>query len=234
MKSKSGDKPSVKATLNHLRKFDKAGRIMETDEGVAAPRSCHWCTREGFEVECRVFKEKDDKSCAYCIHYAKPRCTARKVIEEKQEGESAESQQRIAALELQISRLESTVVALDEKLSAPSSVASGESSESQQRVAALELQISRLESIVFALDEKLSAPGAVACGDASIAGGESAESQQRVAALENELGILRSALVHQGTLNTEFGKKDEQQWEWIRFLHKTGSHMPEDFLEQHP
>lgn len=66
----------VKVAMNNLRKLDTAGRIMETDEGKAATTPCSWCSRPGNEVDCRVWKDKEDKSCAYCRRKGKAGCTA--------------------------------------------------------------------------------------------------------------------------------------------------------------
>lgn len=62
--------------MNTLRKFDAAGRIMETDEGELASQPCPWCTRDGLEVECRVYKNNKEKACAYCRRHGKAGCSA--------------------------------------------------------------------------------------------------------------------------------------------------------------
>lgn len=77
IESKGQDKQKAKGALNHLRKFDVAGRIMETDEGIDAPSPCAWCTRKGREELCRVFADKEKaEACAYCRRMAKSGCTA--------------------------------------------------------------------------------------------------------------------------------------------------------------
>ena len=60
----------------YLRKFDAAGRIMETDEGIAAPTPCARCTRGGLGKVCRIFKNRKDKACAYCKRLSKAGCAA--------------------------------------------------------------------------------------------------------------------------------------------------------------
>lgn len=65
-----------KNALNSLRKFDAAGRMMETDEGELAGAPCSWCTRDRLAVECRVYKGKREKACAYCRRHGKAGCFA--------------------------------------------------------------------------------------------------------------------------------------------------------------
>ena len=66
---------SRSAAGNNLRKFTAAGRIMETDEGVAAAVPCWWCDRRGHE--CRLFVDQDKGSrCAYCCRMARANCGA--------------------------------------------------------------------------------------------------------------------------------------------------------------
>jgi len=95
------DPAKKKVALNNLRKFDAAGRIMETAEGMDAPSPCHWCTRAGHTKPCRVWKDRDEAACAYCKRHAKAGCLAR-VAHEDSETESepadaalAESHQRV-------------------------------------------------------------------------------------------------------------------------------------------
>lgn len=55
----------AKVALNNLRKYDTAGRIMETDEGADAEDPCSWCSRGSVTHPCRVYKSKPE-SCASC------------------------------------------------------------------------------------------------------------------------------------------------------------------------
>lgn len=55
-----------KNAKNNLRKFDGAGRIMETNEGVPAMVTCDTCARDP-ELVCRVFADvSKGRICAYC------------------------------------------------------------------------------------------------------------------------------------------------------------------------
>lgn len=62
--------------MNAIRKFDAAGRIMETDEGALAVVSCDRCSRENAEEVCKVFADGRDKACAACKRNAKSGCNA--------------------------------------------------------------------------------------------------------------------------------------------------------------
>ncbi|KAK4551098.1 hypothetical protein LTR86_011311 [Recurvomyces mirabilis] len=109
------DVAAKKAALNNLRKYDTAGRIMETDEGVPAPNPCSWCTRGGnLGVECKVFGSRDDIACAYCKRMGKSGCTAKEVVEEG--ATRATSEQRVAALETELAAEKVKVVALETSL----------------------------------------------------------------------------------------------------------------------
>jgi hypothetical protein len=58
-----------------LNKFNAAGRIMETDEGVPATVSCAKCTSLG--LECRVYlKVGRGTACGHCRKSCKPYCKA--------------------------------------------------------------------------------------------------------------------------------------------------------------
>lgn len=57
-----------------LRRYAAAGRIMETDEGVAALEPCSLCARNGHE--CKVYKNRTQRTCAYCRRAGKPSCNA--------------------------------------------------------------------------------------------------------------------------------------------------------------
>ena len=64
-----------RAALNKLRKFDTAGRIMETNEGVAALRQCGECKKKSMECKAYGNGEKG-KACAYCTRMGRPGCKA--------------------------------------------------------------------------------------------------------------------------------------------------------------
>lgn len=76
--------PNKKATLNSIRKYDHAGRIMETDEGMSALSPCKWCRDRS--LECRVFATREDKACAYCKRMSKGGCTAKVVPDDDEDG----------------------------------------------------------------------------------------------------------------------------------------------------
>ena len=68
---------SRKAAGNNLRKFTAAGRIMETDEGVAAAVPCSWCDFGALGNDCRLFANQDKGGrCGYCCRMAKSNCGA--------------------------------------------------------------------------------------------------------------------------------------------------------------
>lgn len=62
--------------MNAIRKFDAAGRIMETDEGALAAIACKRCSRENAKEVCMVFADGHDKACAACKRHAKSGCNA--------------------------------------------------------------------------------------------------------------------------------------------------------------
>lgn len=71
------DPATRKAALNTLRKFDAAGRMVETSEGKTAAVACSWCDRPGaLRVECRVFVSGKEQGCAYCRRHGKGGCFA--------------------------------------------------------------------------------------------------------------------------------------------------------------
>lgn len=78
-----------KVALNNLRKFNAAGRIMETDEGIIAPTPCRWCTKDD-DHECKVWRGRADLACAYCKRHAKKGCKAKLVEEEEEEEQELE------------------------------------------------------------------------------------------------------------------------------------------------
>lgn len=62
--------------MNAIRKFDAAGRIMETDEGALAAVACDRCSRANLQEVCMVFADGRDKACAACKRHAKSGCNA--------------------------------------------------------------------------------------------------------------------------------------------------------------
>jgi len=105
-RNKQNNRRQRQTAFNMLRKFDGAGRIMETDEGVPAPNPCSWCTRDGYDVECRVFKDRDDTSCAYCKRMGKPRCTAKQVATDEAQEDEYTKVHRVEELEERLLRAE--------------------------------------------------------------------------------------------------------------------------------
>lgn len=71
------DPAQKKNALQQLRKYDACGRIMETDEGETAANTCKQCAHRS--LPCRVWKEKDDISCAFCKRNGRAGCEARVV-----------------------------------------------------------------------------------------------------------------------------------------------------------
>ena len=70
------DKSEV--AFNFLSKFDAAGKIMETDQGIEASEPCTLCVVDG--THCMVFSQLSDGDqvvCAYCKRKAKDGCNAR-------------------------------------------------------------------------------------------------------------------------------------------------------------
>jgi len=102
-----------KAALNNLRKFEQAGQIMETENGKAAVSPCTWCTRKGLEVPCRVFKDRDDKTCAYCKRMGKSGCQAA-LPKEKSRGD--ELQLQVDKLEEEIKSSQNLIEILEEEV----------------------------------------------------------------------------------------------------------------------
>lgn len=82
-----------------MRKYDAAGRIMETDEGVLAAEPCSQCVREGFEVDCKVFAEVGG-ICAYCKKNGRQGCTAKLI------ASPPTVEQRVVLLEQRLAALE--------------------------------------------------------------------------------------------------------------------------------
>lgn len=131
------DPAKRRVAMNNLRKFDAAGRIMETDEGKAALSPCKWCTREGNEVACRVFAaDGDSAACAFCKRMAKPHCLAGVAVVE---DEAAASQRRVlqlenevAALKDRVGQLEGSNTMLERRLEHLERVAAGQESVNRQ------------------------------------------------------------------------------------------------------
>ncbi|KAK5736419.1 hypothetical protein LTR17_007415 [Elasticomyces elasticus] len=95
------DSRESKVALNNLRKFDHPGRIMETSEGVDAVNPCKWCTRPDNGAQCRVFKDREDLSCAWCKRYGKAGCTAKQTPSTEADelvrrGDLVELEERVA------------------------------------------------------------------------------------------------------------------------------------------
>lgn len=99
--------------MNNLRKFEAAGLIMETEEGKPAPNPCSWCTRSGTLDICRVFRDKDDKACAYCKRMGKSGCTAA-VVREQTNEERLE--QKVDELEEKLMGAEARMECLEEEV----------------------------------------------------------------------------------------------------------------------
>lgn len=100
--AQDADKKKAKVAMNNLRKFDAAGRIEETDEGKDADVACSWCAREGNRIVCRVWKDKEDKACAFCKRNGKAGCAAGGAAAEA----AAEEKTEIEALKDKITSLE--------------------------------------------------------------------------------------------------------------------------------
>lgn len=68
---------------------------METDEGMDAPSPCYWCTRDGYNDSCRVWKDKEEFACAYCKRHGKSGCKARekgKAAATEEEGKDGDGE----------------------------------------------------------------------------------------------------------------------------------------------
>lgn len=82
--------------MNAIRKFDAAGRIMETDEGVLAAVPCTRCSREKATEVCMVFADDRAKACACCKRHAKSDCDA------SREAKPLTTVERVVVLEEQL------------------------------------------------------------------------------------------------------------------------------------
>ena len=129
--------PKQKAAMNSLRKFEHAGLIMETDDGKAAPSPCHWCTREGAKVDCRVFAGRDDRACAYCKRMSKGGCAA--AVEEALTTEERTTEERATE-----ERTERTIEALQGQVDAQ-----------KEQLLSCEAHIKELENEVVLLKEQM-------------------------------------------------------------------------------
>ena len=65
-----------KSALQNLRRYDSAGRIMETGEAVKAARPCTQCARHGARVLCKVYGSRVEKACAFCKKQGRSDCDA--------------------------------------------------------------------------------------------------------------------------------------------------------------
>lgn len=74
-KTRSGDKFTIDNAVRALNKYNRAGRLMETDEGVVASTPCYWCARPGMQKVCMVGAEGG--TCAYCYRLARAHCSAK-------------------------------------------------------------------------------------------------------------------------------------------------------------
>lgn len=110
-------KAQKKVAQNNLRKFDVAGRIAETDEGIVASKGCKQCSQHG--VVCMVFSEESKgKSCAFCTRYGRSPCTATAVASaEESEGEES-MDEKLARMEARITALEAKCEALESRVNA--------------------------------------------------------------------------------------------------------------------
>ena len=74
----------AKKALNNLRKYNLAGRIIETKEGIATTVACDWCKRPGNKVDCKIFKDRN-KVCAYYKRYTRSRCSTLAIEKEDED-----------------------------------------------------------------------------------------------------------------------------------------------------
>ena len=121
----TGDKAKTKVALNNLRKYDAAGRIMETLEGAMAVEACGWCNRDD-SIICMVFADGREKACAYCKRMGKSGCSASltaspKTLEERMaemEARLEQSESQLKAANKRIDELETQVGGIKARLDA--------------------------------------------------------------------------------------------------------------------
>ena len=104
------EKAKSKVALNNLRKFDAAGRIMETNEGVAAVEACSWCARDSTTV-CTIYADSSKgAACAYCRRHAKSGCSAKAI------ASPPTTEERVAQVESQLAEAQETIRAQQETI----------------------------------------------------------------------------------------------------------------------
>lgn len=95
------DASKKKQALATLRKHDFAGRVMETDAGVAPAQPCVTCTQAS--VECKVDMEAMGSACAYCRRMNKSGCRYEMTVAAPPAGLGASQvstvEERLASLE---------------------------------------------------------------------------------------------------------------------------------------
>ena len=107
--------------LKTLSKFDAAGRIMETDQGIEAAKPCTQC--EGTNSNCMVFahlSDGDQVVCAYCERYARADCNASHPGPKQHEVSSEVSANMFAVLESRLLAVEKRYPSTQSRSSAPS------------------------------------------------------------------------------------------------------------------
>ncbi len=72
--SDTGAASKIETAMGTLRRFDQAGRIMETAEGVLATEECKSCARH--DHACKLFADGNHKVCAYCKRGSRSGCNA--------------------------------------------------------------------------------------------------------------------------------------------------------------
>lgn len=93
--------------MHALRKHKQAGLIIETNASMLAINLCSWCIRPGSVAVCRVFKDRDDKACAYYKRMGKSSCIAamQLVVSAKEKAEQAAT-----AAEERVNKLEDKLI----------------------------------------------------------------------------------------------------------------------------
>lgn len=145
MNSTSTSRNIRKNATNALHRFDAAGRIMETEEGVLSPDPCTNCI-VGTKI-CKVFASGNITACAYCKRNAEGGCRASRPSEEAvRSSELVETPELVESAELVEA---SEFVESPELVEAPEFVESPASAllvqELKDRVAELASQMTQLQ-----------------------------------------------------------------------------------------
>ncbi|SMY19711.1 unnamed protein product [Zymoseptoria tritici ST99CH_1A5] len=110
-KAQSADAAVRRSGRQTLNRYNYAGRVQETDEGLPAFTECRLCKRAGYV--CRAYKDivTHKTTCGYCFSRGKADCGAGKPVDEGAEPavEDAAGRGIIADMEVKMAAMEDDI-----------------------------------------------------------------------------------------------------------------------------